>query len=77
MRQLEADLWTDLTERQEQVLDYIEGCIVAGLPPTRAEIAAHFGFWPNAADDHVRALARKDRVTLVPNISRGIRLVAL
>lgn len=76
MRQLEDDLWTDLTERQEQVLDYIEGCIVAGLPPTRAEIAAHFGFRPNAADDHVKALARKGRITLIRWASRGIRLVA-
>lgn len=76
MRELEDDLWTDLTERQEQVLDYIDGCIVGGMPPTRAEIAKHFGIRPNAADDHVKALERKGRITLIPLASRGIRLVA-
>lgn len=72
------DLYTDLTEQQERILDYIEDRIAGGLPPTRAEIAKHFGFRSdNAAEGHVKALARKGRLVLVRMISRGIRLVPL
>ncbi len=47
-----------------------------GMPPTRAEIAAALGFRSaNAADDHLRALARKGALELSPGTSRGIRLV--
>jgi repressor LexA len=47
-----------------------------GLPPTRAEIAAHFGFRsPKAAEDHLRALARAGVIELLPGTSRGIRLL--
>ena len=67
---------SDLTERQEQVLDYIEGRIEDGLPPTRAEIAKRFKFKSvNAAQDHLEILERKGRIVLVPGISRGIKLV--
>lgn len=76
MRQLEEDLWTDLTERQEHVLDYVESRIVDGLPPTRQEIGKHFGIYPNAAQGLLKALERKGRIVLMPHISRGIRLVA-
>ena len=45
------------------------------MPPTRAEIAAHLGFRsPNAAEEHLRALARKGCLELLPGSSRGIRL---
>jgi repressor LexA len=45
------------------------------LPPTRAEIAEHLGFRSaNAAEDHLRALARKGAIELLPGASRGIRL---
>lgn len=65
-----------LTVRQTQVLDLIRECLDrTGMPPTRAEIARQLGFRsPNAADDHLRALARKGVITLVPGASRGIRL---
>jgi len=65
-----------LTLRQTQVLDLIRDCLDrAGMPPTRAEIAQQLGFRsPNAADDHLRALARKGVITLIPGASRGIRL---
>ena len=44
--------------------------------PTRAEIAGAFGFAsPNAAEDHLRALAKKGAITLEPGSARGIRLV--
>ncbi len=65
-----------LTGRQQQVLDWIRGQIEAtGRPPTRAEIAAALGFRSvNAAEEHVRALARKGVIVLTPGTARGIRL---
>jgi repressor LexA len=66
----------ELTPRQYQVLELIRKHIEThGMPPTRAEIALGLGFRsPNAAEDHLRALARKGAVELVPGASRGIRL---
>ncbi len=66
-----------LTSRQEQVLNLIRDFVAAnGMPPTRTEIAKKLGFRSaNAADDHLRALARKGAITLVPGASRGIRLI--
>jgi repressor LexA len=66
-----------LTPRQQQVLDLIRRHIRAtGYPPTRAEIAAALGFRSvNAAEDHLKALARKGVVELQRGASRGIRLV--
>ena len=51
---------TDLTPRQTQILRLIQHAIMeTGMPPTRAEIAAELGFRsPNAAEEHLRALAR-------------------
>lgn len=66
----------DLTPRQLQILQLIRDRIEAtGLPPTRAEIAQEFGFRsPNAAEEHLRVLARKGVLELMPGASRGIRL---
>jgi repressor LexA len=75
MRHLGDDDYTDLTERQEQILDYVEKCIEDGLPPTRAEIAEHFGIQPNAVQHHLIALERKGRIQLLPGKNRGIKLV--
>ncbi len=65
-----------LTPRQQQVLALIREYIAAhGLPPTRAEIAQALGFRStNAAESHLRALARKGVIELVSGSSRGIRL---
>jgi repressor LexA len=65
-----------LTARQQQVLDIIRRSIdETGYPPTRAEIAAELGFRSaNAAEEHLRALARKGAIEMVPGASRGIRL---
>lgn len=67
---------TKLTARQQEILDLIRGCIDdTGMPPTRAEIAKTLGFRsPNAAEDHLRALAKKGVIELLPGASRGIRL---
>lgn len=66
----------DLTPRQEEILGLIREWIeTTGLPPTRAEIAQRFGFSsPNAAEQHLKGLAKKGVLELVPGTSRGIRL---
>ncbi|MBK8017786.1 MAG: transcriptional repressor LexA [Betaproteobacteria bacterium] len=65
-----------LTPRQQEILQLIRDAVAAtGLPPTRAEICQAFGFAsPNAAEDHLRALARKGVIELSEGIARGIRL---
>ena len=65
-----------LTARQQEVLDLIKGHIdETGYPPTRAEIANILGFKSaNAAEEHLKALARKGAIEMVPGASRGIRL---
>lgn len=65
-----------LTPRQEEILDLIRDFIAkTGLPPTRADLCAILGFRsPNAAEAHLRALAKKGAITLLPGASRGIRL---
>ncbi|MFV1873155.1 MAG: transcriptional repressor LexA [Oleiphilus sp.] len=65
-----------LTKRQLEVLELIRSNIEeTGYPPTRAEIAQHLGFKSaNAAEDHIKALAKKGAIEIVPGASRGIRL---
>lgn len=65
-----------LTARQTQVLELIRKHIQdTGYPPTRADIAQVLGFKsPNAAEEHLKALARKGAIEMVPGTSRGIRL---
>ena len=67
-----------LTRRQAEILAMIRARIEQqGSPPTRAEIARHFGFRsPNAAEAHLRALARKGAIKLLDGTSRGIRLTS-
>ena len=66
----------DLTPRQQEILDLIRERIeTRGAPPTRAEIARELGFRSaNAAESHLRALARKGAIELTRGASRGIRL---
>jgi repressor LexA len=65
-----------LTPRQEQILQFIQRFLTqTGYPPTRSEIATALGFRSaNAAEQHLRALARKGVISLQPGASRGIRL---
>ncbi len=65
-----------LTARQQQILEFIQNTIATtGSPPTRAEIATEFGFKSaNAAEEHLKALARKGAIELLSGTSRGIRL---
>ena len=66
-----------LTARQQQVYDLVRDHIAqTGMPPTRAEIAARLGFRsPNAAEEHLKALARKGVIEIISGASRGIRLL--
>jgi repressor LexA len=66
-----------LTPRQREILDFlIRRTREAGAPPTRAEIALAFGFRsPNAAEEHLRALARHGVIEILPGRSRGLRLL--
>ncbi|WP_394173871.1 transcriptional repressor LexA [Thalassotalea litorea] len=65
-----------LTKRQSQIFDLIKEKIAdTGMPPTRAEIADFFGFKSaNAAEEHLKALAKKGFIEMLPGTSRGIRL---
>jgi repressor LexA len=66
-----------LTARQAEILELIRLAIRrTGMPPTRAEIATTLGFRSaNAAEEHLRALARKGFIELLPGASRGIRVL--
>lgn len=66
-----------LTQRQSEVFELVKKNIVeTGMPPTRAEIAKDLGFRsPNAAEEHLKALARKGYIEILAGTSRGIRLL--
>ncbi|WP_298773685.1 transcriptional repressor LexA [uncultured Shewanella sp.] len=65
-----------LTKRQDEILTLIKRNIAdTGMPPTRAEIAKRLGFKSaNAAEEHLKALAKKGCIEIIPGTSRGIRL---
>ncbi|MGC4028068.1 MAG: transcriptional repressor LexA [Steroidobacteraceae bacterium] len=67
---------SNLTPRQTEILRLIRRSVQeTGMPPTRQEIADELGFRSaNAAEEHLRALARKGAITLLPGSSRGIQL---
>lgn len=66
-----------LTPAQNRVLVFIRRFVrERGYPPTRQEIAAGVGFRsPNAAEEHVKKLARKGYLKSEPAIARGIVLL--
>ena len=66
-----------LTPRQAEILQLIKDYQQdSGMPPTRAEIAQQLGFKSaNAAEEHLKALAKKGVIEMMPGTSRGIRLV--
>ena len=68
-----------LTARQREVLKFISQFIDKNkFPPTRSELAKHFGFRsPNAAEAHLRALQKKTMIGIEPGVSRGITLLPL
>lgn len=64
----------DLTLIQQRVLDFVQAFQRDNqLPPTRDEIAEHFGWKSaNAAQCHLKAIASKGHIVLSPGRSRGI-----
>jgi len=66
-----------LTKRQQQVLDIVKRAMRdKGMPPTRAEIADILGFKSaNAAEEHLKALAKKGAIEILAGTSRGIRIL--
>jgi repressor LexA len=66
-----------LTSRQTEVLQCIRRQIDStGMPPTRSELAKLLGFKSiNAAEQHLKALAKKKVIELLPGASRGIRVL--
>jgi repressor LexA len=68
-----------LTSRQKQILKFISQFIENNkFPPTRSELATHFGFRsPNAAETHLRALEAKSMIGIERGAARGITLLPL
>ncbi|MHB1320504.1 MAG: transcriptional repressor LexA [Acidithiobacillus ferrivorans] len=68
----------ELTLRQAEILAWIRARMAEdSLPPTRAELMRAFAFRsPNAAESHLRVLARKGYILLQSGTARGIRLCA-
>ena len=66
----------ELTARQTEILNLIRQHIEeTGFPPTRMDICNALGFKsPNAAEEHLKALAKKGVIALTSGASRGIRL---
>jgi repressor LexA len=66
-----------LTPRQAEILQLLKDYQAqTGMPPTRAEIATQLGFKSaNAAEEHLKALAKKGFIEMLPGTSRGIRLI--
>jgi len=68
-----------LTARQLEILDFIRESIKGdNMPPTVAEIANAMNLSStNGVRGHLQALARKGAIELIPNASRGIRLLQI
>jgi repressor LexA len=64
-----------LTRRQKEILDFIKQAILKeGFPPSIREIGEHFGIYPRAVFDHIKALERKGFVKRSAAKSRAIEV---
>ncbi|MBK9030152.1 MAG: transcriptional repressor LexA [Myxococcales bacterium] len=68
-----------LTDRQQQILDFISQSINGrGFPPTLREIGEHFGIKStNGVNDHLKALEKKGHLRREDLKSRAMRPVAM
>lgn len=67
---------TNLTDRQQEILDYIKQHIeINKYSPTVREVAAAFNMSIKGAYDHIRALKKKNAITSDTNRSRSIGIV--
>jgi repressor LexA len=65
-----------LPPKQRELLAYLQRfCAQQGLPPSRGDLADALGISRQTADQHLRALAGKGFIELMPGTSRGIRLL--
>jgi repressor LexA len=63
----------NLPKRRAQVLAYIKS---RKIPPTRREIADHFGWRsPNSAQVHIAGLVRSGHIKVIPCSARGIVVI--
>ncbi|MBL8029608.1 MAG: transcriptional repressor LexA [Fibrobacteres bacterium] len=67
---------TELTERQQEVLNYIKSYMASsGMPPTFREIGDHFDIQStNGVRCLLMVLEKKGYLRLIPKVSRGIQL---
>lgn len=67
-----------LSQKQTDVLNFVKSFIAdKGYPPTRRDIANHFGFKSqNAAQEHLQALIAKGCITINRGVSRGIKVIS-
>jgi SOS-response transcriptional repressor LexA len=66
----------ELTKKQRETLEFIrEFTREAGYPPTRLEIGRRFEIWPNAAQDRLNAMVKKNAIVIDIATARGIRIV--
>ena len=66
-----------ITERQQQVLDFISDFTTGnGYPPTVREISDHFGISIRAVQDHLIALQKKGFLSQAQKRSRSIKVLS-
>jgi repressor LexA len=65
-----------ISPKQQQILDFVRKTMErSSSAPSYREIGEHFGIAAPSVLDHLRALARKGQLEILPGIARGIRLV--
>lgn len=66
----------DLTQKQNEVLQFIKGYIAKNkYPPSIREVADFFGISVKGAHDHIRALEKKEHIRIGQNRSRAIEIL--
>ena len=68
----------NLTQRQQQIVDFIQGRQQAsGVTPSFQEIAEHFGFRsPTTVADHLRLIRQKGALESEPGRARSLRVIS-
>ena len=65
-----------LTDRQKEIFTFIKKYIKKNsYPPSRREIADHFEIQPNAVTDFIKILIKKGKISVAPEVARGIRVL--
>ena len=66
-----------LTKCQRRIVEFIQTCVRdSGRPPTRKEIAHHFGYRSlTTVEDHLRLIVQKGFLKMEPNQARGLQVM--